>query len=102
MRPELSAIVPVSLTVACSFLFTAMAQAALAPPTNPNAVSYSASRIDITWQDQSTNETGFEIARSSTGPYGTRAADTLRSRWTARRSTTVVEKARRLLERRPA
>ncbi len=39
--------------------------------SNPNAVAVSESRIDIAWQDNSSNETGFEVHRSTTGPAGT-------------------------------
>jgi len=42
----------------------------LALPSNVTAVSASQSRIDVQWQDNSSNETGFEIQRSTTGPTG--------------------------------
>jgi hypothetical protein len=37
-------------------------------PSGTNALAVSESRIDVTWQDNSTNETGFEVYRSTTGP----------------------------------
>jgi hypothetical protein len=39
-------------------------------PSSTNAVAVSSSRIDISWRDNSPNETGFELHRSSTGPSG--------------------------------
>jgi titin len=39
-------------------------------PSGTSAVAVSESRIDVTWQDNSTNETGFEVHRSTTGPSG--------------------------------
>ncbi len=39
-------------------------------PSNTNAVAASKSRIDVSWRDNSTNETGFEVHRSTTGPSG--------------------------------
>src|SRR2546427_4700218 len=39
-------------------------------PSNTNAVAASDSRIDVSWQDNSTNETGFEVHRSTNGPNG--------------------------------
>lgn len=36
-------------------------------PTNTNAVAVSESRIDVSWQDNSPNETGFEVQRSTAG-----------------------------------
>jgi hypothetical protein len=49
----------------------AMASASpLAAPSNAGAVSPSQSRIDVSWQDNSGNETGFEVHRSTTGPAG--------------------------------
>lgn len=42
----------------------------LAAPSNTNAVAVSESRIDVSWKDNSTNETGFEIYRSELGPDG--------------------------------
>jgi hypothetical protein len=40
------------------------------PPSNPGAVAMSHSQIDVSWQDNSSNETGFEVHRSTTGPTG--------------------------------
>jgi len=39
-------------------------------PSNTNAVAVSESRIDVSWQDNSSNETGFEVYLSTTGPSG--------------------------------
>ena len=36
-------------------------------PSNTNAVAASQSRIDVSWQDNSTDETGFEIHRAVAG-----------------------------------
>jgi len=40
------------------------------PPANVTAVGVSATQIDISWQDQSANETGFQVHRSLTGVSG--------------------------------
>jgi hypothetical protein len=40
-------------------------------PSNASAVGTSETRIDLTWQDNSTAETGFEVYRSPTGVPGT-------------------------------
>src|SRR6266571_3184717 len=40
-------------------------------PSNTSASTASESRIDVSWQDNSTNETGFEVNRSTSGPSGT-------------------------------
>lgn len=40
-------------------------------PSDPQATAGSESRIDVTWNDNSTNETGFEVHRSTTGANGT-------------------------------
>src|SRR2546427_672054 len=45
--------------------------AALNAPSNTNAVAVSGSRIDVSWQDNSANETGFEVHRSAGGSNGT-------------------------------
>jgi hypothetical protein len=37
----------------------------LAPPSNVSAAANSDGRIDVQWQDASTNETGFEVHRST-------------------------------------
>lgn len=39
-------------------------------PSMANATAASVERIDVSWQDNATNETGFEIRRSTTGPDG--------------------------------
>ncbi len=39
-------------------------------PSNTNAVTVSESRIDVSWQDNSSNETGFEVWRAQGGPSG--------------------------------
>jgi len=52
--------------------FAAMlAAAGLSRPANPTATASSEIKIDLSWQDTSSNETGFEVRRSSTGPDGT-------------------------------
>lgn len=40
-------------------------------PSATSAAAVSESRIDVSWQDNSTNENGFEVHRSTTGPGGT-------------------------------
>ena len=40
------------------------------PPSNTHVVAFSDSRIDVTWQDNSANETGFEVHRSADGSNG--------------------------------
>jgi len=40
-------------------------------PSNTSAVAASDSRIDVSWQDNATNETGFEVHRSTSGPSST-------------------------------
>jgi hypothetical protein len=42
-----------------------------AAPTNLTATANSYSDISLAWQDNSTNETGWEVHRSTTGPTGT-------------------------------
>ena len=39
-------------------------------PSSLAIISLSAGRIDVSWQDNSSNETGFEVHRSATGPEG--------------------------------
>jgi len=41
-----------------------------APPTNLAASASSPTAVSLVWADNSTNETGFEIRRSTTGPSG--------------------------------
>jgi hypothetical protein len=43
----------------------------LKAPSSTGAVALSENRIDISWQDNSTNETGFEVQRSAGGVSGT-------------------------------
>jgi titin len=51
------------------------------PPSALNATAASSSRIDLTWSDNSSNETGFKIERasSSTGPFTQIGTSTLAS-----------------------
>lgn len=49
---------------------TTQACAALSPPSNLAAEAMSTSRIDLTWADNSTNETNFRIERSYDGVSG--------------------------------
>src|SRR5712692_5868734 len=53
--------------------FSASAAAQPPPPnapSNTHVVAVSDSRIDVYWQDNSANETGFEVHRSATGSNG--------------------------------
>jgi hypothetical protein len=43
----------------------------LAAPSNTGVVAVSESRIDVSWQDNADNESGFEVHRSTTGAAGT-------------------------------
>src|SRR5712692_4674629 len=53
------------------FSASAAAQpAGLNAPSNTHVVAVSDSRIDVYWQDNSANETGFEMHRSADGPNG--------------------------------
>ena len=45
--------------------------AGLTSPSNTHVVAVSDSRIDVSWQDNSNNETGFEVHRSIDGSTGT-------------------------------
>ena len=45
--------------------------AGLTSPSNTHVVAASDSRIDVSWQDNSANETGFEVHRSIDGSTGT-------------------------------
>ena len=49
---------------------TAGSGSAPAAPSSTNAVAVSDTRIDVSWQDNSSNETGFEVHRSTTGASG--------------------------------
>ena len=42
----------------------------LKAPSNASAVAASVSRIDVSWRDNSPNETGFEVHRSTAGASG--------------------------------
>ena len=42
----------------------------LSAPSNPTAIAVSVSRIALSWRDNSTNEEGFEVQRSTTGASG--------------------------------
>src|SRR5688572_4768925 len=48
----------------------ATAEPALTSPSNVSAVGSSEHRIEISWRDNSSNETGFEVHRSTDGPTG--------------------------------
>jgi hypothetical protein len=52
-------------------LSSSIAQAAPTAPSNSSAAAISENRIDLSWQDKSSTETGFEVHRSTTGPNGT-------------------------------
>jgi hypothetical protein len=39
-------------------------------PSNPKALTISHSRIDVSWQDNASNETGFEVHRLAGGAFG--------------------------------
>lgn len=43
----------------------------LTAPSGTAAVAASYNRIDVSWQDNSSGETGFEVHRSTSGPAGT-------------------------------
>src|SRR5437879_918290 len=43
---------------------------AVAAPSNTTALAGSWSQINVAWRDNSSNETGFEVHRSTTGPSG--------------------------------
>jgi fibronectin type 3 domain-containing protein len=42
----------------------------LTAPSNLSAAAVSPSQVDLAWQDKSSNETGFEVHRSTAGPGG--------------------------------
>ena len=59
------------ITQPVEFAVAATSQpAGLTSPSNTHVVAVSDSRIDVSWQDYSANETGFEIHRSADGPTG--------------------------------
>ncbi len=72
-RSILSSIAFLLMVFAMASVATTGASAAAQPnaPSNTNAVAVSDSRIDVSWQDNSPNETGFEVHRSTGGPNGT-------------------------------
>ena len=43
---------------------------AVKAPSNANAVAVSHSQIDVSWRDNSSNESGFDVHRSTTGASG--------------------------------
>lgn len=49
---------------------TAAAGPKVNAPSNTNALAVSESRIDVSWRDNSSNETGFEVHRSTNAPSG--------------------------------
>jgi len=51
----------VLMILICSY---SLAEAALKPPSNLLATAVSSSQINLTWRDNSLNETGFQIWRS--------------------------------------
>src|SRR5436309_15510583 len=75
MRPLLlifSSIAFLLMIVALVSGTTITASAAAQPnaPSNTNAVAVSDSQVNVSWQDNSPNETGFEVHRSTNGPNG--------------------------------
>src|SRR5436309_12469408 len=49
---------------------SAMVSSSVKAPSGTNALAVSESRIDVSWGDNSTNETGFEVHRSTAGASG--------------------------------
>lgn len=80
-RLALACLIPLSWLIACDHkdpvapTLEAGVSSAGGPtvkvPSNTSASAVSESRIDVSWQDNSTNESGFEVHRSTTGPSGT-------------------------------
>src|SRR5438093_925315 len=67
----LVALVGLDMTQPVEFSASAASQpAALNSPSNTHVVAVSDSRIDVSWQDNSANETGFEVHRSADGSNG--------------------------------
>jgi len=67
----LGALVGLDMTRPVEFSASAASQpAAPNPPSNTHVVAVSDSRIDVSWQDNSANESGFEVHRSADGVNG--------------------------------
>src|SRR5438876_3005549 len=67
----LVAFVGLDMTRPVEFSASAASQpAAPNPPSNTHVVAVSDSRIDVSWQDNSANESGFEVHRSADGVNG--------------------------------
>ncbi len=58
------------MTRPVEFSASAAAQPGLNAPSNTHVVAVSNSRIDVYWQDNSANESGFEVHRSADGVNG--------------------------------
>src|SRR3989442_5479899 len=76
MRPHLLILSSTTLlSMFAALVSVAMIDASAAPqlnaPSSLNAVAVSDSQVNVSWQDNSPNETGFEIHRSTSGPNGT-------------------------------
>ena len=52
------------------FITASATGSGLSAVSNLSATAVSASQVDLTWQDNATNETGFEVHRSTTGASG--------------------------------
>ena len=67
----LVSLVGLDMTRPVEFSASAASQpAAPNPPSNTHVVAVSDSRIDVYWQDNSANESGFEVHRSADGVNG--------------------------------
>jgi fibronectin type 3 domain-containing protein len=69
-RIRAARVVSASKTIYSTFSNTACVTPVLAAPSNASAVTASESQIDISWQDNSNYESGFEIYRSAYGETG--------------------------------
>jgi titin len=79
-RLALACLIPLSWLVACDQQppvapileagVSGAGGATVGAPSNVNASALSDSRIDVSWQDNSSNESGFEVHRSTTGLSG--------------------------------
>jgi hypothetical protein len=58
------------MTAVCATLLARLIATGLSQPANLSAVASSEIRIDLSWQETSSTETGFEVRRSATGPTG--------------------------------